>query len=668
MTIPSRSIKRRRQRTSFYAIPLLIVLEPLLFIGLMLIKLVLFDRLVHVPNMAMNRDDVMTAAGTLALASFWTLWLPPKGRRITLILLNVILTAIIYSDLIYFRYFQDLISIPVLMQAGQVGALGESIDSLLSRVDLWFFADWVLLLPLAVFTFFRIRIRRNAGNQMQLSYLKPNRLRIAIRRLAAGLVVFIIGFMLVYVPVHKAKQSWAAELFTGNWWNLSLYNVTGVLGFHGYDLYRYANEHWLQDSTVTAEQTAEAKQWFETRAAQRKALESDALFGKYKGKNVILLQLEAFQSFVINQRINGAEVTPNINKLLGSSVYFSNFYHQTAQGRTSDADLAANVSLQPLPTGSVFIRYAQHDFDSMPQTLKDHGYTANVFHAYDGGFWNRNMMYDRLGYDTFFSKNAYQIDEPIGWSLGDKSFFKQSVDRMKDEKQPFYSFLISLSSHHPYQLPKSAQTLDVGSFKNTIFGDYLEAVHYVDAAIGSLIDELKAAGLWDQSIFMFYGDHDNSIREWEPFETFLGHPLNETEQFRILKGIPFVVHLPHDERAGNYEQVGGQLDITPTVLHLLGISGADKTMIGTPLITAQPDAQQHQKRIVFRNGAFTDGAVLYLPAEDGLPQHSKCYAFTTGLAVSDPSACTAGATAARLELEASDLVIEHDLVKAIHSP
>ncbi|MBP3961460.1 LTA synthase family protein [Paenibacillus lignilyticus] len=666
MTIPSRSIKRRRQRTSFYAIPLLIALEPLFFIGLMLVKLVLFDRLVHVPNMAMNREDVMTAAGTLALASFWTLWLPPNGRRITLILLNVILTAIIYSDLIYFRYFQDLISIPVLMQAGQVGALGESIDSLLSRVDLWFFADWVPLLPIAVFTFFRIR--RNTRNQVQLSYLKPNRLRIAIRRLAAGLVVLVIGFMLVYVPVHKAKQTWAAELFTGNWWNLSLYNVTGVLGFHGYDLYRYANEHWLQDSSVTAEQAAEAKQWFETRAAQRKALETDALFGKYKGKNVILLQLEAFQSFVIHQRINGAEVTPNINKLLGSSVYFSNFYHQTAQGRTSDADLAANVSLQPLPTGSVFIRYAQHDYDSMPQTLKDHGYTANVFHAYDGGFWNRNMMYDRLGYDTFFSKNAYRIDEPIGWSLGDKSFFKQTVDRMKDEKQPFYSFLISLSSHHPYQLPKSAQTLDAGSFKNTIFGDYLEAVHYVDAAIGSLIDELKAAGLWDQSIFMFYGDHDNSIREWEPFETFLGHPLNETERFRLLKGIPFVVHLPHDERAGSYEQVGGQLDITPTVLHLLGISGADKTMIGTPLITAQPDTQQHQKRIVFRNGAFTDGAVLYLPAEDGLPQHSKCYAFTTGLAVTDPSVCTAGAAAARLELEASDIVIEHNLVKSIHKP
>ncbi|SDX39230.1 LTA synthase family protein [Paenibacillus sp. CF384] len=665
MNIPSRSIKRRRQRTSFYAIPLLIALEPLLFIGLMLFKLILFDRLVHVPNMAMNRDDLLTAAGTLALASFWTLWLPPQGRRIALILLNIILTAIIYADLIYFRYFQDLISVPVLMQAGQVGALGESIGSLLNVVDLWFFADWLLLLlPLAVFTFFRIRSNRRTP--MQLSYLKPNRLRIAIRRLVAGIALFIMGFMLVYVPVHKAKQTWAAELFTGNWWNLSLYNVTGVLGFHGYDLYRYANEHWFQNSSVTAEQITEAKQWFETRAAQRKALESDALFGKYKGKNVILLQLEAFQSFVINQRMNGVEVTPNINKLIGSSIYFSNFYHQTAQGRTSDADLAANVSLQPLPSGSVFIRYAQHDYDSMPQTLKDHGYTANVFHAYDGGFWNRNMMYDRLGYDNFFSKNSYYIDEPIGWSLGDKSFFKQSVDRMVNEKQPFYSFLISLSSHHPYQLPKSAQTLDVGTFKNTMFGNYLEAIHYVDAAIGSLVEELKATGLWDQSIFMFYGDHDNSIREWEPFEAFLGHPLNETEQFRILKGIPFVVHLPNDERAGTYEQVGGQLDITPTVLHLLGISSADQTMIGTPLITAQPDKQQHQKRIVFRNGAFTDGAVLYLPAEDGLPEHSKCYAFTTGEEVTtDPTACNSGAAAARLELEASDLVIEHDLVKSM---
>ncbi|WP_308634815.1 LTA synthase family protein [Paenibacillus silvisoli] len=669
MNIPSRSIKRRRQRTSFYAIPALRAVDILLFVALLMVKLILFDKAVHVPYMEMNRDDAMTAAGTLALASFWTLWLPPRGRLLALIVLDVILTAIIYADLIYFRYFQDLITVPVLLQAGQVGALGESINSLLHAKDIWFFVDWLILLPLAVLTINRMRALRRS-RQSELSFLGRGRLSTAARRIGAGLVVFVIGFALVYVPVHKAKSTWAAELFTGNWWNMSLYNVTGVLGFHGYDLYRYAGEHWFNDMTLTAEQQDIAKKWFDNRAAERRALESsDPMFGQFKGSNVIAIQLEAFQSFFINRKIGGAEVTPNINKLLGSSLYFNNFYHQTSQGRTADADLAANVSLQPLPTGSVFIRYAQHTYDSMPQTLKEHGYAANVFHAYEGGFWNRNMMYDELGYDRFYSKNAYVIDEPLGWSLGDRSFFKQSVALMKQVKQPFYSFLISLSSHHPYTLPKSVQTLDVGAYKGTIFGDYLEAVHYADTAIGVLVDELKAAGLWDKSIFLFYGDHDNSIREWEPFESFLGQPLDESERFRILKGVPLVVHLPGDDAlAGTYGQVGGQLDVTPTVLHLLGISSADKAMVGTPLITGQLKKQERQsfaKQVVFRSGAYTDGEVLYLPSEDGLPGHSKCYAFATGAAVSAGS-CEGGAVKAREELYASDLVVEHDLVPMLH--
>lgn len=659
----------RRRQAPFFLIALLQRLGFILFIAIMLLKLNLFDRIIHVPNMAMVRDDWMTAAGTLIVISFWTLWLPARGRLLALIMLDVLLTAIVYADLIYFRYFQDLITIPVLMQAGQVGALGESINSLLTAQDLWFFADWPLLLPLFIYTIMRARKARY--RTVELSYNKPRRLTIAIRRLAASVLVFVIGFTLIYVPVHKAKQTWASELFTGNWWNLSLYNVTGVLGFHGYDLYRYANEHWLHHSTVTAEEETEAKQWFQTRGDVRKQLESDALFGKYKGKNVIMIQLEAFQNFVINRSIGGVPITPNMNKLLASSLYFPNFYHQTAQGRTSDADLAANVSLQPMPTGSVFIRYAQHQYDSMPQTLRDNGYTAAAFHAYDGGFWNRNMMYDQLGYEKFYSKKDFAMNEPIGWSLGDKSFFQQSVQKMAQEQQPFYSFLISLSSHHPYQLPQSAQTLDVKQFKGTMFGDYLEVVHYVDAALGTMIDSLKQAGLWDNSIFLFYGDHDNSISDWKPFESLLGQQLDETERFRILKGVPFIVHLPDDARAGTYEQPGGQLDITPTILHLLGIASSDKVMIGTPLITAAPP--QAGKQIVFRSGAYTDGSVLYLPAEDGLPEHSKCYAIagtsatgTKHAQLAGQSACQTGAQEARKELSASDLVVEYNLVPQLH--
>ena len=654
MVQPLQTTRNRGLRTWIDSVIRIKGLDLLLFFVLMMYKLVLFDRFVKVPNMAMSVDDVFVAIGTLALVSFWTLWLPLRGRMTALAILNVVLTAVVYSDLVYFRYFQDLISIPVLMQAGQVSSLGDSIGTLLSAKDIWYFIDWPFLIPIAIYVLFRKR-----DNDIQLSFAKPKRLRRAVIRLSLSLIIFATGVTLVFVPINIAKKTWAVGLFVGNWWNMSLYNVTGVIGFHGYDIYRYANEHWLSDNSVPAESKNEAKQWFAERGNERKQLESDPLFGKYKGKNVIMVQLEAFQNFVIGQKINGQEVTPNMNKLLGESMYFKNFYHQTAQGRTSDADMAANASLQPLITGSVFIRYAQHQYDSMPSTLKDNGYTTSVFHAYDGGFWNRNAMYKTLKYDTFYSKKSFKIDEPLGWSLGDTSFFRQSVDIIKKQKQPFYSFLITLSSHHPYTLPESYQILNVGDFKGTIFGDYLEAIHYVDASVGKLVEQLKAEGLWDNSIFLFYGDHDNSIRDWKPFETFLGKPLSELDRLNILKQVPFVVHLPNNDQAGVYDQVGGQLDVTPTVLHLLGISSADKYFVGTPLVTEKPLAG---KKVVLRDGSFTDGKVFYIPPDDGKPEHSKCYDVATGK-LTDVSACQAGISPARKELVESDLVIQHDLIK-----
>ncbi|UVI28215.1 LTA synthase family protein [Paenibacillus spongiae] len=630
-------------------------IELPLFFVVMLIKLYMFDRYVNVPYMKMGVDDFIIAIGTLALVSFWTIWLPKRGRIIALILLDLILTFVIYADLVYYRYFQDLITVPVLTQAGQVGSLGESIGSLMKPVDIWFFVDWLILIPLAFYVLFRFK----KPVRSTLSFVPRNRWRKVITRLSLSLIVFAAGIALVFVPVNIAKKTWASGLFVGNWWNMSLYNVTGVLGFHGYDVYRYANQHWFQSGEAPAEEAAAAKNWFEERGSVRKQLESDKLFGKYKGSNVILIQLEAFQNFVIGQKINGQEVTPNMNKLIGESVYFNRFYHQTSQGRTSDADLAANISLQPLQSGSVFITNAHNQFDSLPATLKDEGYAAAVFHAYEGGFWNRNNMYANMQYDYFYNKKDFQMDEPLGWSLGDESFFQQSVDAMTKEKQPFYSFLISLSSHHPYSLPASYQKLNVGDMQGTIFGDYLQSVHYVDSALGLMIERLKKEGLWDNSIFLFYGDHDNSINDWEPFEKFLGKPLTDMDRQQILKQIPFVVHLPDSANAGIRKEVGGQLDIAPTILHLLGISTADKYMIGTPLIIEKP---LEGKKVVFRNGSYTDGSVWYKPSPDGIEANSQCLSADTGEKL-DLNACTGGGEEARTEINMSDLVIKYDLIR-----
>ncbi|PZD95926.1 LTA synthase family protein [Paenibacillus sambharensis] len=631
-------------------------LDVLLFFVLMLAKLYLFDRMVHVRNMMMTPTDALVAAATLALLCFWTVWLPFRARLAALTALNVLLTIVLYADLVYFRYFQDLISVPVLLQAGQLGALGESIGALLDVRDLLYAADWLILIPLTLYAVFK-RDRSPEGRR-----IRPKRLTSGFRplRYAAGILLLTAGITFIHVPVTKAKNTWAQGLFTGNWWNLSLYNVTGLYGFHGYDTYRFITQQWLGGRRLTDEEAAASAGWFEERGLQRKAAQQDKLFGAYKGRNVIMVQGEALQSFVINHTIEGREITPNLNRLLKESWYFNRFYHQVAQGRTSDADFAAQCSQHPLQSGSVFFRHADHTFDCLPQTLRNAGYGTSVYHAYDAGFWNRNTVYRNMGYDTFYSKKHYEIDEPLGWSLGDRSFFRQSAEWIAGQQQPFYSFLITLSSHHPYKLPAGYEKLDVGAYRNTLFGDYLQAIHYLDSALGQFIDSLKQRGLWDSSIFIFYGDHDNSIRDWSKFEKVIGRKLNEVDRYQTLKQVPLVIHLPDGAKAGTVSpEIGGQIDIAPSILHLLGIDSSSLAMAGRPLTTEE---QASGRMVVFRSGAFTDGRIFYLPAGSSTVQ--GCFRADSGEPLPTED-CKEGRKAAADEITHSMNVVEGNLLKRI---
>ncbi|RXZ82331.1 LTA synthase family protein [Paenibacillaceae bacterium] len=657
------------------------ILELIIFISLLLNKLYLFDKSIAIPNMRMGADDVIIAVGTLGLISCWTLLLPVRGRMVALTVLNLILTLILYADLVYFRYFQDLISVPVLLQAGQVGALGDSIGSLLAMSDLRFFADLPFVMAIAVYFLLRkcqarMGAASNSSNASIVGSVSSStndsigvtmrarsrrrsfRWRSLLARTMLLAVIAGVSLALVVMPINHAKRTWAQGLFVGIWWNVSLYNVTGLFGFHGYDIYQYAKQQWFSDNTLPEEQMDEIAAWLDEHGERRASLESDKLFGAYSGSNVIMIQAEAMQNFMIGQTYQGQEITPHLNRLVEQSVYFSQFYHQTAQGRTSDADFAAQCSMLPLPTGSVFIRYAHNTFDCLPGILSSNGFETSISHAYEAGFWNRNAMYATMGYNHYYSKKDFTLDEPLGWTLGDKSFFRQTADRMLEHSQPFYSFLITLTSHHPYPLPASQQPLKLGELDGTMFGDYLQAVHYTDAALGELVEKLKEDGLWDKTMLLYYGDHDNSVRDWEPFELFLDRPLSELEREQMVRQVPLLVHLPDNAYAGTSMQVGGQVDLAPTILHLLGISTKNKAMLGTPLLTEQPLADH---TVIFRNGAYAQNERYFIPSSDGLLENGRCFQTMDG-SETNLEACLPGAEQARQELANSDLTITYDVL------
>lgn len=190
----------------------------LIFLVLMLLKLMWLHHNLHAYNITMGLLDKVIAIGSLLLLSFWTWLLPRRGMIVSLAALNLLLTALIYADMVYYRYFQDFLTIPVLLQARQVDALGDSIATLIYTSDLWFFADWLVVIPFAAIVLFSRSYRSKHSSTSVTGYgsysYNDGKARLR-RRLTAGSIALVLGLGLAVGPViFIAKHGPKACLIT----------------------------------------------------------------------------------------------------------------------------------------------------------------------------------------------------------------------------------------------------------------------------------------------------------------------------------------------------------------------------------------------------------------------------------------------------------------------
>lgn len=279
----------------------------------------------------------------------------------------------------------------------------------------------------------------------------------------------------------------------------------GLFSYHIYDAVLHSKSK-AQRALADGNQLTDIKNYIDDETTPD---EKSDLFGIAKDKNVIFISLESLQSFVINNTVNGEEVTPFLNDLIDDSYYFENFYHQTAQGKTSDSEFIVENSLYPSPRGAVYFTHAQNDFHSLPEILGNNGYNSNVFHANNKSFWNRDVMYENTGYDKFFDVNSYDVNEEnsVGWGLKDKEFFSQSMKYLNELPQPFYSKFITLTNHYPFDLEQEDATIEKYDSNSRTLNQYFQTVRYMDEAVEQFFNQLKESGLYEDSIIVLMGDH-----------------------------------------------------------------------------------------------------------------------------------------------------------------
>ncbi|MBN3523804.1 LTA synthase family protein [Paenibacillus apiarius] len=548
-------------------------------------------------------------------------------RFLLLVLLDILFSLIIFSDAIYVRYFDDMPSIISLLYAGQVTDLLDSIITLIKATDVLFFVDIVFLV------YFYFKVSKSTAIRVKSTVKKR-------------IIVYIISFASIlpllfqYYDIKSDETNTYKETF----YRKLLVQKMGLLNYHIYDVGKFIIE---QNSIpqVTDNDMEQIISWFSNHNKQNK--DRNNYFGLAKNHNIILIQEESLQDFVVGLKVNNQEITPNINKLIkNNSFYFKNFYDQTANGRTSDGEFTSMTSLYPLDIGAVSFRYPYNKYPSFPKILNDQGYFTFSSHAYKSDFWNIKSMHESYGFQESMFEEQLQDGEKIGWSLSDEAFFIQTTEKMKNLKQPFLSYLMTLTNHHPYHhIPDNKKELKLGDLEGSLIGNYLHSVHYVDQTIGNLIENLKLEGLYQNSVIVIYGDHDAGISR-EQIDMVIEDKNIPSEK---LDKVPLIIHIPDSGITETRTTPSGHLDITPTLLHLLGLEN-DYFFMGNNLFSNNNDYL-----VVLRNGSFLNTKGMYNTYS------KKCYDSYENLE-KDADQCSQYISEANDRLKISDMIIKNDLI------
>jgi lipoteichoic acid synthase len=557
----------------------------------------------------------------LAIALFF------KGNLKNWLLIGIdfVLSFLLYANVVFYRFFNDFITVPVLFQHKNFGELGDSTLALMHGYDVFYFLDTIILIALVLF--------RVAKPQEKIN-------KKYVRRI---FMVAICAFLVNLGLAEIDRPQLLSRTFDRNY----LVKYLGIDNFTLYDVISSTRTS-AQRAMASSSDIVDAENF--TRSNYTPP--SPALFGQAKGMNVIYISMESLQNFVINKKIDGEEVTPFLNSLTHdpNTFYFDNFFHQVGQGKTSDAEFMMANSLFPLSQGSVFMQEAQNTYQAAPQILKSKGYTSAVFHGNYKTFWNRDEMYKSLGIQKFFDASYFDMSEEniINYGMKDKPMFQESMAYLNKLPEPFYAKYISLSNHFPFELDDQDIDFPEAHTNDDIVNHYFQTAHYMDEALQSFFGALKASGLYDHTIIVMYGDHYGIAPDhYDGLSQTLGEKITPYMSAQLQR-VPLFIHVPN-VKGRIVHQYGGEVDVRPTVLHLLGVNTKKYVSFGSDLLSPS-----HRQIVPFRNGDVMTPDYSFVG--------DKCYSNPDGVLV-DNSYCDQAAEYAKEELNLSDKIIYGDLLR-----
>lgn len=593
-----------------------------LFIIAMLINSSLL-RFLTVKNFTAISPVLADLAFVLFIGSF-AYFFKPKNRFKYYFTWSIILTLVCFINSIYYTNYVSFTSFSLLATSLQLAGVSDALGTIMEIKD---FVYWWAPLMLI----FAHRKLLKSGYYSKVKTAEKVRISVLKCLVAAAIVAGAFISTLTGTDLSRLYKQWNREYVVMKF---------GIYVYQSNDLIASLKP---QISPLFGYDTA-AKEFREYYEEYPQDSEDNEYTDILKGKNIIVIHAESFQNFVMDTEINGVELAPNMKKLASEGMYFSNFYSQESVGTSSDSEFTYSTSLLPASSGTVFVSYWDRYYPSIQKYLSNDGYYVFSMHANKGNMWNREVMHKQLGYDRFYNYTKdYDIDETIGLGLSDKSFFRQSVQKIKKinkKYDKYYGLLIMLTNHTPFEGLEDTTDLDLtytykttdpetgeetevvnNYLKDTTLGKYFTTVHYADQAIGELVDNLDKEGLLDDTVLVIYGDHDAKIKRSEYDYYYNYNPETDSKyssddprydeftkyEYELNRKVPFIIWTKDKDLQKKINKevttVTGMYDVLPTLGNMLGID--------TPYALGHDVFSTDDHFVVFPNGNWITDRMYY---------------------------------------------------------
>ncbi len=576
----------------------------------------LLVRVLTVGNFLDIRPIIADIAMVVIVGSFGYL-IKQNKRYIYYLIWAIIYTAICIINSMYYTNYLSYASISLIATSFLIVDVGDAIvENVMELKDFCYLWEIIII--------FLVHLKLRKTNYYKMKEEKNK----FLHTLVSGFI-FLLIFITTLRPVDigRITKQWNREyivmrygIYTYQFSDIFASLTPAINSMFGYD--------------------ENAKIFREYYTENKKEQTENEYTNIYEGKNVLVIHAESIQQFTMNTKINGVELTPNLNKLASEGIYFTNFYAEESVGTSSDTEFTYSSSLMPATSGTVAINYWDREYPTIQKKFKEKGYYVFSMHGNNCSFWNRNLMHQSFGYDKFYCyTDAYNIDETIGLGLSDKSFFKQSIPYIKEinqNNQNWYGLMIMLTNHTPFSYIGEHSNLDVTYkyetidpetkekkeasapyLEGTVLGNYFKSVHYADEALGQLIKDMDKEGLLDNTVIVIYGDHDAKIKKSE-YEYYYNYDYKTNStiskdnpnyhevtdyEYEINRKVPFIIWAKNDNKKVTYDKIAGMIDAQPTLGNMFGFT--NQYTLGNDLFSVKDNI------VVFPDGNWITDKMYY---------------------------------------------------------